>query len=336
MAGDFNFNSSSAGYRRLVEEGRLRSAAADAELEAAATAVAAAADSISWSSRNPGSSSEQAPGTTLNGNDAGETFNNITAASAGSLSQLLSSQSSPSEGFRSSRGFPLSGFLTLTSAPWRRRTIEAGPGGVSHSDVPYSLSEEAAPKNIPKEAFSPSESGTRTRDSLDFLGDAEYRPPRRASGHRAELTGVSKGGVPEMTGLAPRLRRSGMPKDDDVAGSAEARASPTRRRFEDYALEGAGEFYAAEGGEGGVRDRGSEAMGPFRGGGASLAADVNADAEVDDAEVSEDVALDFVFYAAGRGVSLEGYKVHREFSQERYADGYPSVTDFEVLCVPTE
>lgn len=43
-------------------------------------------------------------------------------------------------------------------------------------------------------------------------------------------------------------------------------------------------------------------------------------------------ALDFVFYAAGLGVSCVGYEVRREYSQERYADGYPSVADFEVPC----
>lgn len=42
-------------------------------------------------------------------------------------------------------------------------------------------------------------------------------------------------------------------------------------------------------------------------------------------------ALDFVFYAKGDdGVSCGGYEVRREFSQQRFADGYPSVTEFGV------
>lgn len=52
-------------------------------------------------------------------------------------------------------------------------------------------------------------------------------------------------------------------------------------------------------------------------------------------------ALDFVFFAPGwlqeQGEVLlpcAGYEVHHEFSQERYADGYPSVTDFKVACPP--
>ncbi|CAM9435215.1 unnamed protein product [Ectocarpus sp. 12 AP-2014] len=44
-------------------------------------------------------------------------------------------------------------------------------------------------------------------------------------------------------------------------------------------------------------------------------------------------ALDFVFFSAGGGgISCRSYEVHREFSQERYADGYPSVAEFEVSC----
>ncbi|CAB1109715.1 unnamed protein product [Ectocarpus sp. CCAP 1310/34] len=46
-------------------------------------------------------------------------------------------------------------------------------------------------------------------------------------------------------------------------------------------------------------------------------------------------ALDFVFFSAGGGgISCRSYEVHREFSQERYADGYPSVAEFEVSCPP--
>ncbi|CAN0538036.1 unnamed protein product, partial [Ectocarpus sp. 8 AP-2014] len=44
-------------------------------------------------------------------------------------------------------------------------------------------------------------------------------------------------------------------------------------------------------------------------------------------------ALDFVFFSAGGGgILCRSYEVHREFSQERYADGYPSVAEFEVSC----
>lgn len=43
--------------------------------------------------------------------------------------------------------------------------------------------------------------------------------------------------------------------------------------------------------------------------------------------------LDFVFFEPRRGVSCTDYEVHREFSQRRYADGYPSVTVFEPECV---
>ncbi|CAM9104904.1 unnamed protein product [Pylaiella littoralis] len=52
----------------------------------------------------------------------------------------------------------------------------------------------------------------------------------------------------------------------------------------------------------------------------------------DDDEDGDDV-LYFTFFAAeDGGISLASYEVHREFSQERYSDGYPSVTDFEVSC----
>ena len=48
----------------------------------------------------------------------------------------------------------------------------------------------------------------------------------------------------------------------------------------------------------------------------------------------DDDPLDFVFFSAGPGAYFTAYEVHREFSQERYADGYPSVTDFDVSCPP--
>lgn len=48
---------------------------------------------------------------------------------------------------------------------------------------------------------------------------------------------------------------------------------------------------------------------------------------------SGDGALDFVFFlTADDGISCESYSVHREYSQERYADGYPSVAEFGVSC----
>lgn len=52
---------------------------------------------------------------------------------------------------------------------------------------------------------------------------------------------------------------------------------------------------------------------------------------------ADDGALDFVFFEAvgdggDGGVSCGGYEVRREFSQQRYADGYPSVTEFDVSC----
>lgn len=43
--------------------------------------------------------------------------------------------------------------------------------------------------------------------------------------------------------------------------------------------------------------------------------------------------LDFVFFEPRQGISCIDYEVHREFSQRRYADGYPSVTVFELECV---
>ena len=55
------------------------------------------------------------------------------------------------------------------------------------------------------------------------------------------------------------------------------------------------------------------------------------DGEDDDGR-DHDAALDFVFFSLGPGVYFAAFEVHREFSQERYADGYPSVTDFEVSC----
>lgn len=48
-------------------------------------------------------------------------------------------------------------------------------------------------------------------------------------------------------------------------------------------------------------------------------------------DADDDGALDFVFFTPTESVSCTSYRVHREFSQERYADGYPSVTDFEVM-----
>ncbi len=56
-------------------------------------------------------------------------------------------------------------------------------------------------------------------------------------------------------------------------------------------------------------------------------------AEYDDSgRVEDDHVLDFVFFSKeDDGVSCGGYEVHREFSQQRFADGYPSVTEF-VVC----
>lgn len=62
------------------------------------------------------------------------------------------------------------------------------------------------------------------------------------------------------------------------------------------------------------------------------------DSIVEDDGGEDDSALDFVFYwsdgsrVGRRALSCVDYRVHREYSQERYADGYPSVTDFEILC----
>lgn len=52
----------------------------------------------------------------------------------------------------------------------------------------------------------------------------------------------------------------------------------------------------------------------------------------DDREAVSAGALDFVFYTAGEGIICERYQVHREFSQERYADGYPAVADLVFGC----
>jgi len=53
----------------------------------------------------------------------------------------------------------------------------------------------------------------------------------------------------------------------------------------------------------------------------------------DDGQVGDDSALDFVFYGKeDDGIWCGGYEVHREFSQQRFADGYPSVTEFSVSC----
>lgn len=58
------------------------------------------------------------------------------------------------------------------------------------------------------------------------------------------------------------------------------------------------------------------------------------DAAAGDGHRDDGGALDFVFFATGGdgGVSCGGYDVRREFSQQRFADGYPSVAEFDVSC----
>lgn len=67
--------------------------------------------------------------------------------------------------------------------------------------------------------------------------------------------------------------------------------------------------------------------------GSSNGGDIQANHDGGDGDDGGGGGLDFAFFAAeDDGVSLGSYEVHYEFSQERYADGYPSVTEFEISC----
>ena len=83
---------------------------------------------------------------------------------------------------------------------------------------------------------------------------------------------------------------------------------------------------ASRAGDGGVRGNGGDLHPGYRGAGPVAGADAGNGAN--------DGALDFVFFEAvdDGGVSCGGYEVRREFSQQRFADGYPSVTEFDVSC----
>ncbi|CAM9620733.1 unnamed protein product [Laminaria digitata] len=84
----------------------------------------------------------------------------------------------------------------------------------------------------------------------------------------------------------------------------------------------------------GVGDGGGDDADGYAGGDADSRGNEDGTDDVDGSD-DDDAPLDFVFFSLGPGAYFASYEVRREFSQERYADGYPSVTDFELSCHDT-
>ncbi|CAN0212281.1 unnamed protein product [Ectocarpus fasciculatus] len=160
------------------------------------------------------------------------------------------------------------------------------------------------------------------------------------------------GVVPEKREVLPRIpghggaaagRVASDPHGDDALGAGSSGGGSVVDDIVSDDGDVVGGVSARGGGDGNGRAGGDGGAGAAGVAGGAAAADGEGGNEIGDTVVAGGTAdnsgaLDFVFLATegggsgGGGISCRSYEVHREFSQERYADGYPSVAEFEVSC----
>lgn len=343
VAGDFNFNRSSVSYRRLVEEGGLRSAAADFS-GADFAAGDSTAEGFVLADSTAGEISDVDFGEgDFSAMDKSSSINSVAREEVGvvakkGMGKVVSPAGRRKETFYTEALSSDEGVGDIMSPTgWhdgKYYKMALSSEGIGQVVSPAGMHDD----KVHGETFSAYEetrSGVSTTDGWD--GDALF-------GNRSE------GGVPERNpneavlpkeemqkrvpvldneyksrrvSMDPELARNFLRGEKfNVPGEDAQPRSLWRRMLRGLwdDVEGVMEFQmltrqdtSGQGSAGGGRRGDYNAVG-------SMASD-------------DDGALDFVFYAAGEGVSCTGYDVHREFSQERYADGYPSATDFEVSCL---
>ena len=282
VAGDFNFNSTSAGYRRLVEDGGLQSAVG-ASLLSANCSGSSRCRSSGGGGDVVGGAIRRGVGIGIGGGPGGG------SSSATSNSGVSSSRSgSYSSNSGDSFGTPVPfGIVGEGKGMERVLTLpEAVAMGEEKNDAEREEYDGGFGDGGDGDGHGDDHGDDDGGGDGDGIGDDGEKIDSDGDGDDG---GVAVGGHVHLVGADVDVDGDG---DVDVDGDVDG------------------------------------------GGGVDIDSvdDGDEDGDRDDDSVGEEAPLDFVFFSLGPGAYLEAYEVHREFSQERYADGYPSVTDFGVRC----